>query len=163
MDIYADSHDRWRFLELLGDVCLRCGWHCAAYCLMTNHFHLLVETPQPNLSRGMQRLNGLYAQSFNARHGFEGHLFERRFHHVLVESEWHFFELCRYLPLNPVRAGLCTDPGQWPWSSYRATIGEITPPRFLTVNNVLSHFGADQVAARRRFRAFVDDLRPART
>lgn len=160
-DIYVDSHDRWRFLELFGDVCKRSGWRCAAYCLMRNHFHLLIETPQPNLSHGMHRLNGLYAQSFNARHGLEGHVFERRFHAVLVDSEWHFVELCRYIPLNPVRAGLCTDPGEWPWSSYRATIGEIAAPRFLTTNGILGHFGADLVVARQRFRAFVDDGRPA--
>jgi REP-associated tyrosine transposase len=160
-DIYADSRDRWRFLELFADVCERSGWRCAAYCLMRNHFHLLMETPQPNLSHGMHRLNGLYAQSFNARHGFEGHVFERRFRAVLVDSEWHFVELCRYLPLNPVRAGLCTDPGEWPWSSYRATVGEVAAPRFLTTNGILGHFGPDLVVARQRFRAFVEDGRPA--
>lgn len=160
--IYTDRRDLGRFIELFGHAVERYDWCCAAYCLMTNHFHLLIETPQPNLSDGMQRLNALYAQWFNARHAVEGHLFERRFHAVLVESEWHFVELCRYLPLNPVRAGLCTDPGDWPWSSFGATTGQVAAPRFLTVSRLLGHFGEDPAAARLRFRAFVDDGAPRR-
>jgi len=161
-EIFTDERDRERFVRLLEEVVARFGWVCHAYCLMSNHFHLLIETPDANLSRGMHRLNFRYAQWFNHQHGFEGHLFQRRFHSVRVESNWHLIELSRYIVLNPVRAGLCADPGDWPWSSYRAVIAAIRPPRFLTVRWLLEQFGSDPSRAAAAFASFVRDT-PRRT
>src|ERR671934_132482 len=96
-DIFNDARDRLRFQQILREVVRRLDWRCHSYCLMSNHFHLLVETPQPNISRGMQRLNGVYAQWFNWRHGFEGHVFERRFRTVLVEGQAHLRERPEFL------------------------------------------------------------------
>jgi len=159
--IFMDDIDRQLFLHLLEKVVARCRWRCHAYCLMSNHFHLVIETPEPNLSYGLQLLNGAYAQWFNQRHGLTGHLFQGRFHSVLVESDWQLLELTRYVVLNPVRAGLCEKPGDWPWSSYRAVVMRVSPPRFLTIDWLLSQFGRDPQRAREEFRIFVFDA-PAR-
>jgi len=123
---------------------------------MTNHFHFLIRTPKPNLSRGMQRLNGLYGQVFNIRHGQSGHVFQGRFHSELVESEGHLFECARYDDLNPVRAGLCDHPLDWRWSSCRALMGLVPKPDFLRFD-LLDHFGSDIERARQRYLAFVED------
>jgi REP element-mobilizing transposase RayT len=121
--IHLDDHDRRRFLDVLEDVVSRFRWLCHTYCLMSNHFHLLVTTPSPSIASGMQRLNGLYAQSFNRRHSRKGHLFEGRYAARIVASERHLLESCRYIVFNPVRAELCGSPADWPWSSYRALAG----------------------------------------
>lgn len=157
--LYLDGEDRQKFLRTVARVVAAHGWRCHAYCLMTNHYHLLLETPEPDLSLGMQRLNGAYAQRFNWRHGVVGHVFERRFHSVLVESNWQLLELARYTALNPVRAGLCRLPGDWPWSSYRATTGAATRPSFLTLDWLLAQFGKG-ARGRERFAAFVHDALP---
>jgi putative transposase len=116
--IYHDDDDRRSFLGQRDRIVARCGWRLHAYCLMDNHFHLLVETPRPNLSVGMQRLKCEYAAYFNARHLLDGHLFKQRFGSRLIESEDHLHEALRYIALNPVRAGLCEHPSEWPWSSF---------------------------------------------
>jgi REP element-mobilizing transposase RayT len=116
--ICHDDHDRRRFLATHDRVIRRCGWRLHAYCLMDNHFHLLVETPKPNLSSGMQRLKCDYAAYFNERHSLDGHLFQQRFDSRLIETEEYFAEALRYIALNPVRAGLCEHPSDWPWSSF---------------------------------------------
>jgi putative transposase len=159
--IFNDDRDRERFLSLLTEVVSRSGWRCHAFCLMPNHYHLLIETPEPNLSTGMYRLNGSYAQWFNRRHGVDGHLFQRRFHSALVGSIWHLVELSRYIVLNPVRAGLCSHPGEWRWSSYRATIGIGRRPALLTVHWLLRQFGRTPEQARVSYREFVESA-PAR-
>jgi REP element-mobilizing transposase RayT len=110
-------------LRFLGDVVARYGWICHAYCLMTNHYHLLIETPEANLSRGMHLLNGVYTQWFNRRHRRVGHLLQGRFKAILVEKERHLLELARYIVLNPVRAKMVRSVRDWPWSSYRAMSG----------------------------------------
>lgn len=158
-DIVADDRDRAQFLTLLAHVIDRFGWRCHAYCLMDNHYHLLLETPQPNLSRGMRQLNGRYTQVFNRRHRWVGHLFQGRFTAILVEKEAHLLELCRYVVLNPVRAKLVTHPRLWSWSSYRGTAGELTGPVWLCTDWILAHFGARQREAQRRYRQFVADGR----
>ena len=124
---------------------------------MPNHFHLVVETPQANISAGMQWLNGRYAQWFNVRYGFSGHLFQGRFYGDLVESAYHLLELVRYIALNPVRAGLCRDASGWRWSSYRAMVGEAKSTAVLTVGWLQAQFGRDLARARQTFRAFVQD------
>ena len=158
-DIFADDADRARFLDLLGREIEQHRWRCHAYCLMDNHYHLLVETPEANLSRGMGRLNMAYAQAFNRRHGRSGHLFQGRFHAVVVEKDNHLLELCRYVVLNPVRAGSAAVPEVWPWSSYRATAsGRATGPEcpdWLSAEWTLQRFGGDDARGRRGYRRFV--------
>jgi REP-associated tyrosine transposase len=116
--IFHDDFDRRIFLALRDRVIGRCEWQLHAYCLMTNHFHLLIKTPNPNLSAGMQRLKSDYATYFNGRYSFEGHLFQQRFGSRLIETEEHFADTLRYIAFNPVKAGLCAHPADWPWSSF---------------------------------------------
>lgn len=124
--VFLDDEDRKIFLDLLDEVNKRYCWACHAYCLMDNHYHLLVETLKETLSIGMRQLNGVYTQAFNRRHGRVGHLFQGRFKAILIEKENHLLEACRYVALNPVRAGLVELPEQWKWSSYRLTAGRET-------------------------------------
>ncbi len=154
-EIFLDDTDREVFLDVLAFVVERFGWRIHAYCLMGNHYHLLAETPQPNLSRGMRWLNGVYTQRFNRRHERVGHVFQGRFKAILVERDSYLLELARYIVLNPVRAGLVSAPNRWRWSSYRATAGEQLAPRWLSVNWILEQFGASEALARDRYRQFV--------
>jgi REP-associated tyrosine transposase len=156
---FTADHDRLRFLALLERVCTKAAWVVHAYCLMPNHYHLVVEIDQPTLSSGLQTLNGVYAQTFNRRHGLVGHLFQGRFHSVRVETDPHLLELARYLPLNPVRGRLCDEPADWPWSSYRAALGISRPAPFLSVDRVLGLFALDRRRAREAFRAYVEAAR----
>jgi putative transposase len=153
--IFLDDGDRSRFLEILADVLKRFGWICHAYCLMTNHYHLLIETPDAGLSRGMQLLNGVYTQWFNRRHDRVGHLLQGRFKAILVEKESHLLALVRYVVLNPVRAKMVRSVRDWPWSSYRATAGQTEVPEFLTVDWVLSQLDPDRERAIRAYRRFI--------
>ena len=116
--IYQDDDDRRQFLAFHDRVVQRYGWVLHAYCLMTNHFHLLVETPEPNLSAGMQRLKSEYATYFNDRFALVGHLFQQRFGSSLIEGDEYYTEALRYIAFNPVKAGLCQHPTDWPWSSF---------------------------------------------
>jgi putative transposase len=153
--IFLDEGDRARFLEVLADVVDRYDWICHAYCLMTNHYHLLIETPEAGLSQGMQLLNGVYTQWFNRRHDRVGHLLQGRFKAILVEKESQLLELARYVVLNPVRAKMVRSVRDWPWSSYRATAGQTEVPEFLTVDWVLSQCDPDQGHAVRAYRRFI--------
>jgi putative transposase len=156
--IFRDEDDRSFFLKLLELVARRFDWSCLAYCLMTTHYHLVIETKDGNLAAGMQRLNGDFAQNFNRRHEETGHLFERRYHSVLVEDELHLLELYRYMALNPVRAGICTRPEAWRWSSYPAAIGAAPAPAFLAIEWALESFAHDRQRARHLLCAFVEDV-----
>ena len=155
--IVRDNVDRRRFLDILGKVVERFGWLCHAYCLMDNHYHLVAETPRPNLPSGMRQLNGLYAQSFNRRHRRCGHVFEARYRSRLVERDSYLKAVCRYVVLNPVKAGICSHPQEWPWSSYRATVGLEAPPPFLTTDWLLAQFAPTRKLAQRRYRAYVEE------
>jgi REP-associated tyrosine transposase len=139
--IFVDDADRRMFIAFLAQSVYRFRWTCLAYCLMTNHFHLVVSLSAPNLAKGMHRLNGLYARRFNERHGHVGHLFEARYSSNLIETEEHLLQALRYVALNPVTAGLCDDPGDWEWSSFRATAGLERCPRFLAGARVRALFG----------------------
>lgn len=150
--IYCDDGDRHRFLELLAHVRERYRWRILAYCLMTNHYHLLVQTPEPHLARGMRQLNGVYAQWFNRRHRRVGHLFQGRYGARLMQADEHLLAAVRYIVRNPVRAGLCRDPEEWRWSSHRATLGS-EPPWFLDTPALLAHYGPTATAARERYGA----------
>ena len=134
----------------------RHGWLIHAYAQLTTHFHLLVWTPEDNLSCGMQLLCGIYAQVFNREHARKGHLVTGRFMSVVVERPGHALEVCRYIALNPVRAGLCRSPEEWIWSSYRATVGLASSPSFLERDWLLGLFDRDPLVAVERLRAFVD-------
>jgi putative transposase len=156
--IFADDFDRRLFLRLLDDSVARFRWRCGAYCLLSNHFHLLVETPRDpgDLVAGMRRLNGRYAQWFNDRHEVVGHPFQDRFGSKLIEREGHLLETLRYIVRNPVEAGLCTAPEDWRWSSYPATIGLAPCPELLSPDLALDLFSGDLQRARGRFKSFVD-------
>jgi len=155
--IYEDDSDRELFLLVVGGVVGGFGWLCHGYCLMGNHYHLIVETPAPNLCRGMRQLNGVYTQRYNGRHGRVGHVFQGRYKAVVVEKERHLLELCRYVVLNPVRAGMVARAGQWRWSNYRATAGLRKPPEFLSTQWVLAQFGKRRAEAQRAYRQFVGE------
>jgi putative transposase len=134
--IYLDDHDRVTFLAMLAKVVDSHRWQCHAYCLMTNHYHALFETSEANISAGMEWLNGGYARAFNRRHGRLGHLFERRFHSVLIEDESQLYAVHRYLALNPVRARQVVRAEAWPWSSYAAVLGTVPRPGFLAMRHI---------------------------
>jgi len=153
--IYRDAQDRVDWLAVLGEVCSRFNWRCHAYCEMTNHYHVVVETPDANLSNGMRQLNGVYTQVMNRRHGLVGHLFQGRFKAILVEREAYLLELARYVVLNPVRAGMVPGAGDWPWSSYRAMVGEAPAAAWLETDWVLGQFGEERSRARGGYAAFV--------
>jgi REP element-mobilizing transposase RayT len=152
--IFRDDRDRDVFLRLLGGAVRRFRWRLHAYVLMGNHYHLLLETPEPNLSAGMHRLNGVYSQRFNRQHDRVGHLLQGRFKAILVEKERHLLELVRYVVLNPVRAGLVRTAFDWPWSNFRATAGLMPPPAWLETQWTISQFGSGR-EARQSYQEFV--------
>ena len=154
--IFADDFDRDRYLWLLAAVCRAGRWRVLAYCLMTNHVHLVLETPEDTLSRGMQVMSGRYAQAFNSRHGYLGHLFQGRFHAELVEYAGYGLELARYVDLNPVRAGAAKRAAAWRWSSYRAHVGLEQPRPFHDACWAPSQLALDPQQARRAYAQFVE-------
>lgn len=159
-EIFCDDADRRRWLQLLRAVVHSFHWQCHAYCLLGTHYHLAIRIEGPTLASGMQCLNGRHAELFNLRHERRGHVFRARYYAGLVETDGHALQVLRYVALNPVNAGLCARPQDWPWSSYAATVGLAPVPRFLTTEWVLGLFGTDERLARHRFRAFVDDEEP---
>ena len=156
LPLFRSPTDPRIFLAVLDSTVSRLGWACYAYCLLSTHYHLLIRTPKGDLARGMQRLNSQYASDFNRRHRGEGHVFFRRYHAELVERDPHLLELCRYIALNPVRAGLTDDPAAWPWSSYAAVVGRAARPRFLAADWLVGCFGSDRARALAELRAFVE-------
>jgi len=153
--IFLADDDRARFLGLVERACHRDGLICHAYCLMGNHYHLLVETPQANIGKAMHRINSGYVQWFNLRHVSEGHLFERRYRSWIMRGRERQMEALRYIVRNPVRAGLCSTPEEWPWSSHAATVGMRAAPPFLTLDTVHQWFGHEPDAAS-LYRSYVD-------
>ena len=139
-DIFIDNSDRIVFLAHFAEVIERFGWLCHTYCLMDDHFHLIIETSEANLGRGMRHLNGIYTQRFNRAHDLIGHVFQGRYKAILVDKEAHLLELARYVLLNPVRVELVDDVADWGWSSYRATVGLQRKPAFLTTSWLLAQF-----------------------
>lgn len=154
-DIYLDDVGRQAWLALFGQVCQRFNWECHAWCQMSNHYHIVVETAEGNLSRGMRQLNGVYTQTFNRRHGMVGHLFQGRYKSILVEKDSYLLELARYVVLNPVRAGMVSDAGEWPWSSYAAMVGAAPVPSWLNTDWILVQFSRNRKVAVQAYREFV--------
>ena len=153
--VFKDASDREAILKTLTLVTKRYNWICHAYCLMENHYHLLIETPDGNLSIGMRHLNGVYTQTFNKRHGRVGHLFQGRFKAILIQKDSHLLAVCRYVVLNPVRALMVEQPGDWKWSSYAATAGKEKAHPCLTGDWILGQFGATRVTAEKKYQQFV--------
>ncbi len=154
-DIFEDNLDREKYLEILASVVRKYRWICHGFCLMGNHYHLLVETPEGNLCRGMRQLNGLYTQTFNRRHRRVGHLFQGRYKSILVEKDSYLLQLSRYVVLNPVKAGMVKVPEDWEWSSYQATAGLTTAPDCLSTDWILAQFSEHNTTACERYRNFV--------
>jgi REP-associated tyrosine transposase len=153
--IVQDDHDRRAFLAIVARAMERCQWLCHTYCLMDNHYHLLLEVPLGNLPLGMRHVNGVYAQRYNRRHQRFGHLFQARYRSILVEKDAYLLSVCRYIILNPVRAGVVERPEDYLWSSHRAMAGLEQAPAFLTTDWVLSQFAPTRRVAQARYRAFV--------
>ncbi len=153
--IFKDRQDRERFLTYLESSVQRYGAVIHVYCLMSNHYHLLIETPSGNLSQIMHHINGGYTTYFNRRHGRYGHLFQGRYKAIVVEADEYAGELSRYIHLNPVRAAVVERPEEYEWSSYRYYIGKRKEPDWLKVDFILGYFGRDKSSARRRYKGFV--------
>jgi putative transposase len=160
--IAYDDLDRTWFLQDLTKVVRRLGWRCNGYCLMTNHYHLLVRTQEPDLSVGMWVLNQRHALRINRRHGFVGHVFEGRFFAELIDDESHFVALARYIDQNPVRAGLCRQAEAWRWSGCAATLGLRPRSPFFDPSDVLEYYSADIVRARQLYALSLQDFRRPR-
>lgn len=153
--IFDEESDFTLFLTVLAQTIDRFKWVCHSYCLMTNHYHLVIATPGGNLAKGMRQLNGVYTQASNRKYRRTGHLLQGRCKAILVNSESYLLELSRYVVLNPVRAAMVTRADHWPWSSYRPTLVLENPPRWLTTDVILMHFGKRHGQAREAFSRFV--------
>ena len=154
--IFVFDSDRIDFLACLARVVNHGALRCLSYCLMSNHYHLVVKTHDGELSRAMKALNGRYSLRFNRRYDRDAHLFKNRFQAVRQASEGQLLWTLRYTVMNPVEKGLCGRPEEWPWSSYRASIGLERPPPFLDVQGLMTYFGGMPEQARSAYRAFVD-------
>lgn len=153
--IYEDDKDRQMFLDTLADVVTHHNWLCHGYCLMSNHYHLIVETPDANLSKGMRQLNGIFSQASNRRHRRVGHVFQGRYKAIVVDKDSYLLALTRYVVLNPVRAEMVAHPEDWPWSSYAAMVGTVCTPSWLSTDALLAQFGKRRGEARKGYRQFV--------
>lgn len=161
--IYEDDGDREMFLQTLANVIALHNWRCHAYCLMTNHYHLVIETPDANLSKGMRHLNGVFSQASNRRHRRVGHVFQGRFLGIIVDKDSYLLELARYVVLNPVRAKMVDHPGDWPWSSYAAMVGSTRAPDWLLTDALLTQFGTRRGEAHEGYRHMRDQLSAQRS
>ncbi len=153
--IFRSDRDRRSFIDLLGSITDRFQWRCYAYCLMDNHYHLVIETPEANLAKGMRQLNGVYTQRYNWKHHKAGHIFQGRYKAIIVDRDSYLLELSRYVVLNPVRAHAAEKVEDWKWSSYRATAGIDDVPLFLTVDPLLARFSTSRKRACKLYQRFV--------
>jgi REP element-mobilizing transposase RayT len=160
-DIFLCDDDRLDWLDVLGTVCDRFNWVVHSFCQMTNHFHLVLETVDGNLSKGMRQLNGLYTQRFNRRHSMVGHLFQGRYKAILVQKDPYLLELSRYVALNPLRAHMVNNIEAWRWSSYPIVTGQEAAPRWLDTDWLLGQFAPERRQAIQGFREFVMSGRDA--
>lgn len=158
--VFKDKEDKGAFLNVVESVVDRFGWLIHSYVLMNDHYHLVVEVPDANLSKGMRQLNGVYTQHFNRRHGQEGPVFQGRFKGVLLEKESYLLPVCRHVVTNPNRC--CEQLGEtksnfssYKWSSYKALAGQVRAPNFLHTEDLLGHFGKREKDAQRKYRDYV--------
>ena len=159
--IFSDDYDREHYLALLAKVAKKLEWRVIAYCLMTNHVHLLIEVPAFTIAKGMQILNGEYAQYINRRHGYVGHLWQGRYSASRVDDESYCLQLDRYIVNNPVRAGMVDAAADWQWSSFRAALGKAAAPAYLDTEWTLKQFAHRLDRARTLYQGFVDAARTA--
>jgi putative transposase len=157
-DIFRSLQDRVKFLSYLESAVLRYGAVVHTWCLMSNHYHLLLETPSGNLSQIMRHINGAYTTYFNVKRKRAGHLFQGRYKAILVEADAYALELSRYIHLNPVRARMAAKPEEYPWSSYRRYVGQSSASDWLKTDFILGYFGGNTEEAGTRYKAFVEDL-----
>ena len=157
-EIFKTVSDRQQFLSYLSSATTRYGAAIHCYCMMGNHYHLFLQTPQGNLSQIMRHINGAYTTYYNVKRHHAGHLFQGRYKAIVVEADQYALELSRYLHLNPVRAGMVEAPEHYRWSSYSSYIGIEQPPPWLDVDFVLGMFSADLPARQQRYREFIEDL-----
>jgi putative transposase len=157
-DVFKSRRDREKFLDYLASATERYGADIHAYCLMSNHYHLLLETPAGNLSQIMRHINGAYTTYFNIKRKRAGHLFQGRFKAILVEADEYATELSRYIHLNPVRVGMAEKPGEYPWSSFQSYIGQSKVPDWLKTDFILDYFGKNKADAGKKYRIFVEEL-----
>jgi putative transposase len=155
--IYRNDSDRLLFFKILDDVVKKFNWLVHAYCLMRNHYHLVIETVDATLSRGMRQLNGVYTQAFNNKHKRAGHLYQGRFKSILIQKDNHLLEVCRYIVLNPVKAGIVHIPEGYKWSSYNSMTGKQEPLPFFTKDWILSQFGTKHETARKGYMDFIKE------
>ena len=156
MMIFLDEADRIKYLNILHTTTKRFNWLCHAYCLMGNHYHLVIETPDANLAKGMKYLNQIYSQFFNWKYHRVGHVLQGRYKSYIIQREAYLLHCCRYIVLNPWGAGLVEHPKEWKWSSYSATAGLSKPTSFLTTDWLLEIFGSDLKKARNNYVKFVE-------
>lgn len=154
-NIYENDEDREKWLDNLGNTCRRFNWRCHAYCLMDNHYHIVIETAEPNLSKGMRQLNGVYTQFYNRQHGRVGHVFQGRYKGILVERDEYLLELARYVVLNPIRARMVKNIKDWKWSSFNAIIGKGTAQSWLETGWILGQFSKQRKRAIEKYVDFV--------
>jgi putative transposase len=159
-DVFKSFRDREKFLEYLEVASSRFSLRIHTYCLMTNHYHLLVETPGANLSQAVQWINASYAVYFNIKRQRRGHLFQGRFKSLLVDADEYLKHLSRYIHLNPVRAKMVESASAYPWSSYPFFIGKLKMPEWLAGDWLLSQFGKNLREARKNYQAFVENVDP---
>ncbi len=156
-DIYEDDIDRELFIKIFSSVIEQFNWVCFSYCLMDNHYHLLIQTPDSNLSKGMRQLNGVFTQAYNRRHHKTGHLFQGRYKSILVDEDAYLLELSRYIVLNPVKAHRVKQAEDWKWSSYQAMTGDCSAPDWLSNEFLLSQFSKQRKTAIRKYKDFVEE------
>ncbi|MFH1404530.1 MAG: transposase [Patescibacteria group bacterium] len=156
-NIFKDNVDRLKFLDWVKDAIEIHNLICHAYCLMNNHYHILIETPDANLSKAMRDINGNYTQWFNSRHRRAGHLLQGRYKSFIIEKETYLLEVARYIVLNPVRAKFVKHPNEWKWSSYKSTAGHNKIPDWLHTDWTLGFFGKNRKKAQNNYRQFVKD------
>jgi putative transposase len=154
--MYRDDYDRTYFCNLLARVSRRFEWICHAFVLMTTHYHLLVEVAENMLQPGMHSLNGPYAQEFNRRHGRKGHLRGGPYDARAILDEVQLVTTARYIARNPVKAEICRDPVEWPWSSYRGAVADGQGFPFVSNELLLSAFSEERAKAQRLLRIFVE-------
>ncbi|MEQ1917347.1 MAG: transposase [Gallionella sp.] len=155
-DIFIDDADRLVWLEVFAQTCKRFNWVCHAWCLMDNHYHIVVETIEGNLAQGMRHLNGVYTQTFNRTHKRVGHVFQGRYKAIIVEKDGYLLELACYVVLNPLRAGMVKDIADWYWSSYAAMLGIRATPEWLQTDWILGQFSPQR---RRAINLYIDFVR----